>query len=228
MNHSNLIKQALLLIALILPLLSACSPQAAKEKTFDWKEEIQLHDGRKIIVERFETPGGWAEPGNKGVPQKNLIKFTDPSNPNKKYEHFVTGSSNYIMLDFEAGVPWLAIHTGPFNNHSRCPIASYEILTFKEDQWRMVPLASKPERLKDYNMLSLYSSNQPPRFDYRQENKQLNWETIQKAMELRKNPPNSSRVWKFISEEHGKPTDCFVILQNQQILNDRAIKDVRK
>jgi hypothetical protein len=46
----------LLLMALI---HTACSKQA---NTFDWKEEIQLHDGRKIIAQRLDVLGGRSEP----------------------------------------------------------------------------------------------------------------------------------------------------------------------
>ncbi|RAR70172.1 hypothetical protein AX018_11173, partial [Paracidovorax anthurii] len=41
------ILQGCLLAALLSPALAGCTPN-----TFEWKEEILLHDGRKIIAER--------------------------------------------------------------------------------------------------------------------------------------------------------------------------------
>src|SRR5450830_674898 len=51
--------------------------------TFKWKEEVLLHDGRKIIVERKDVMGGWAEPGQSGSTQQRIITFSDPDHPKK-------------------------------------------------------------------------------------------------------------------------------------------------
>jgi hypothetical protein len=100
----------LLAILFISLCLIACSKQA---NTFDWKEEIQLHDGRKIIAQRLDVLGGRSELGQEASPKERSIAFADPDNPAKTYTHKITGASNYLLLDFDKGVPWLIVHVGP-------------------------------------------------------------------------------------------------------------------
>ena len=46
--------------------------------TANWKEEVQLHDGSKIIVERSQKHGGRHEPGQKPGIKEQSIAFTLP------------------------------------------------------------------------------------------------------------------------------------------------------
>lgn len=43
-----------------------------------WKEEVLLHDGQKIIVERSQTYGGRREPGQSAPIKEHSIRFTVP------------------------------------------------------------------------------------------------------------------------------------------------------
>jgi hypothetical protein len=108
----------LLAILFISLCLIACGKQA---NTFDWKEEIQLHDGRKIIAQRLDVLGGRSELGQEASPKERNITFADPDNPAKTYTHKITGASNYLLLDFDKGVPWLIVHVGPFSTDTKCP-----------------------------------------------------------------------------------------------------------
>jgi hypothetical protein len=56
-----------------------------------WKEEVLLHDGQKIIVQRTQSYGGRSEFGQAGPIKKHSVSFTLP------------GSSQYIIWNSEFG-----------------------------------------------------------------------------------------------------------------------------
>lgn len=43
-----------------------------------WKEEVLLHDGQKMIVERSQSYGGRSEPGQSGPIKEHTIRFMLP------------------------------------------------------------------------------------------------------------------------------------------------------
>ena len=52
--------------------MSACS------QTMSWKEEVLLHDGSKIVVERSASRGGRHEIGQKPPFKDQQLRFTMP------------------------------------------------------------------------------------------------------------------------------------------------------
>jgi hypothetical protein len=162
MNQINLLKQGMLIAALSIPLLAACSDKAFAP--FDWKEEIQLHDGRKVIAERVDTYGGPREPSQSEPNTKErTIRFADPSDLKKTYTHKITGSSNYLMLDFYEGKPWLVVHVGPFSTDTRCPIGTYDTYSWDGQQWVQRSFKEKPIAFVKPNMATGYTVDAPER-----------------------------------------------------------------
>lgn len=138
-----------------LPMLGAC------DSTFKWKEEIRLHDGRIVIAERVDVLGGRHEPGQSASEKVRTINFADPSNAKKRYTHSVTGSSNYGVVDFIDGVPWMVVLVGPFSDGTKCPVGSYETITWINGGWRSVSYADLPKKIKTTNMAYGYAPDQP-------------------------------------------------------------------
>lgn len=60
------IEKITVVFLVLLPILGAC------DSTFKWKEEIRLHDGRLIFVDRVDVLGGWHEPGQ-SASKKNVL-----------------------------------------------------------------------------------------------------------------------------------------------------------
>jgi len=182
---------------------------------FRWKEEVLLHDGRKIIAERKDVMGGWAEPGQSGSTQQRIITFSDPDHPEKKYTHKIMGSSNYLLLDFEEGVPWLIVYVGPFSYETTCPIGTYETFAWAGDGWRSVSYAELPKRFNHPNMAVSYT---PDMLDPRRKGALLS------ADEIRNLILNSKRVraggsgisWRLVEKDSdGTITDCDYYRKNQ-------------
>lgn len=190
-------------VSLLLPALAGCTPN-----TFEWKEEILLHDGRRIIAERKDVAGGWTEPGQSGSTQKRTITFSDPDDPKKKYTHQITGSSNYLLLDFEKGVPWLIVSVGPFSVDTDCPIGSYETFTQVNGVWRSVSYTGLPKEFTKPNMSVTYTPDMP---DPRKKGKVLRAEEIQALLASKKRvlAGASGTTWRLVQKnDHGRPIDC--------------------
>lgn len=58
-------------------LLAACTALPANS-TDSWKEEVLLHDGQKIMVERSQTYKGRSEPGQPAPIGEHIIRFALP------------------------------------------------------------------------------------------------------------------------------------------------------
>jgi hypothetical protein len=126
-------------------------------KTMSWKEEVLLHDGSKIIAERYYNLGGYPaiESHNRealdvtvafGLPStdkkivwKNDFRDSEPE-PN---------SLNLIRLDVVKGVPYLATYPAgciAYNKWGR-PNPPQVLFKYESEQWRRIILAELPSEL---------------------------------------------------------------------------------
>jgi hypothetical protein len=206
MSRPTILKPALLLIPLTLTMLAACSSKAFEP--FDWKEEILLHDGRKVIAERVDTYGGPREPSQSEPNTKDrTIKFADPSDPKKTYTHKITGSSNYLMLDFHEGKPWLVVRVGPFSTDTRCPIGTYDTYSWSGAQWVQGAFKERPKVFSKPNMATTYTVDEPER---RRKGQILSSLEIQKILHDKKRKGSAESSWRFTDDRgDGRTTDCY-------------------
>ena len=194
------------------------APLMACSNVLHWKEEVRLSDGRTILVERTEKGGGRHEPGQRPSPQLRTIRFSDPDDPKKVYEHAVKGYSNYILLDFERGVPWMIVLIGPYSRHTNCPNESYEVLTWISNSWRRVEYKSLPDRFNKINMPNSYGQrSKDPNYN---EDPRKNNETIgaDKVSDMINQLPRraSEKSYRLVQEDgHGRPIDCVLRLQQK-------------
>jgi hypothetical protein len=190
------------LIAILLATLclSACGKPA---DTFDWKEEIQLHDGRKIVAQRLDVLGGWAEPGQERAPKERSITFSDPDNPAKTYTHTITGSSNYLLLDFENGVPWLIVYVGPFSTDTKCPNDTYDTYRWNGAGWQQMAFKNLPKKFTGPNLTDAYSD------ETRVKGKLTTAIQIRGEIERSKREFATEAIWRFVEKiGNGRPIDC--------------------
>jgi hypothetical protein len=175
---------------------------------FDWKEEILLHDGRKVVVDRVDTYGGSREPSQAEPNTKDrTIRFADPSDPKKTYSHKITGSSNYLMLDFYEGKPWLIVRVGPFSTDTRCPIGTYDTYSWDGQQWVQRSFKERPKPFIKPNMATSYTVDAPER---RRKGQLLTKEEIQKILMDKKQIGSAESSWRFTDDRgDGRTTDCL-------------------
>lgn len=136
--------------------MSACSNSTT------WKEEVLLHDGSKIIVERgFTTnPRGNREIGQSAPKAEETLQFTPPGTSqiiawNSDYGGGLQDNLQLLGLDVVKGTPYLV--TTPnrchaFNKWGR-PNPPYVVLKYDGQTWQRIDIAQLPLEIKRANVL---------------------------------------------------------------------------
>lgn len=142
--------------------MSACAGLSGHSKR--WKEEVQLHDGRVIVVERSFNLGDYSAPGSLERPALDeTLTFSLPG-ANKEivwkteFRNDVPepNSLGPLLLDIVDGVPYLA--TSPagciaYNKWGR-PNPPYILFKYINDEWKRIPLEEFPPKLVQKNLMS--------------------------------------------------------------------------
>jgi len=135
--------------------MSACSD------TVSWKEEVQLHDGSKIIVTRSQSYGGRHEVVQSAPISEHTISFTLP-NTNKplsfksEYSEDV-GRANFNLLALHIlnGTPYLVVEPNlclAYNKWGR-PNPPYLFFKYDGKEWQRIPLSEFPAEFKTINLI---------------------------------------------------------------------------
>ena len=166
-----------------------------------------LHDGRKVIVDRVDTYGGPREPGQTEPNTKErTVRFADPTDPAKTYTHKITGTSNYLMLDFYEGKPWLVVDVGPFSTDTQCPIGSYDTYSWDGNKWAQRAFKQQPQQFIKPNMATSYTVDEPER---RTKGQILSALAIQKILRDKQRIGSTEGTWRFVDTQgNGRPSDC--------------------
>jgi len=125
-----------------------------------WKEEVLLHDGRKIVVERSQTHGGRGEVGQSPI-KEHSITFTLPGTGKAitwkdEYSQDV-GHANFDLLALHImnDTPYLVMTTYgcmAYNKWGR-PNPPYVIFKYGGKVWQRIPLPELPAEFKGINLL---------------------------------------------------------------------------
>jgi len=130
--------------------------------TASWKEEVLLHDGQKIIVERSQTFGGYPtiESQEREVLAEEWV-FSVPGTKKKvvwkvDFRRPPTGTQlMLITVGFLKGTPYIA--TTPAGciayNHWKRPNPPYVFFKYDGKEWRQISLAEFPMEFKDANVV---------------------------------------------------------------------------
>lgn len=141
---------ALLLLA---SLLTACGPDVAR-----WKEEVMLHDGRMIVVERM------ASREHSGFPNANrgrYLEFELKYSPMNVMWHTDKGIQHVSFEVFD-GVPYMVLHVGnelAFCKGKADSILPIRIIKLQDGQWVDVPQENFPLDQANINLYFSYWGN---------------------------------------------------------------------
>lgn len=126
-----------------------------------WKEEVLLHDGKKIIVKRTVERGGRHELGQQPPYKEQSLRFTPPGTNQEVIweDHYSqdVGSANFLpmLLDVFEGTPYLVVHPMgclSYNKWGR-PNPPYVIFKYQGKEWRRIPLSDLPAEIKTPNLI---------------------------------------------------------------------------
>lgn len=126
-----------------------------------WQEEVLLHDGTKIIVERWHKRGGRHEITSGPPIKEHTITFTLPGTSktitwHDEYSEDV-GSANFVPLALHIlnGVPYIV--ASPYGclsyNKSGRPNPPYVIFKHGGDAWQRITIRELPAEFKTINLV---------------------------------------------------------------------------
>ena len=125
-----------------------------------WKEEVLLHDGRKIIVERSQSYGGLHEIGQPLPIKEHTITFTLPGSNNiitwtSEYGEDI-GRTNFYLLAVHAlnGTPYIVASPNlclSYNKWGR-PNPPYVFFKYDGKAWPRILLEEFPAEFQTINV----------------------------------------------------------------------------
>jgi hypothetical protein len=140
--------------------LSACAALPATGAD-SWKEEVLLHDGQKIIVERSQTYKGRSEPGQPAPIGEHTIRFSLPGSGKT-----VTWTSEYSAdigrtdfnlsaLHVKNGTPYVIAEPNlclSYNKWGR-PNPPYVVFRYDGNAWQRVTFEALPAEFTTVNVV---------------------------------------------------------------------------
>ena len=129
--------------------------------TSSWQEEVLLHDGSKIIVERWQKRGGPHSLGERPGILEYSISFKHPAS--KKTVTWKDGHSEDIQyanlhpfaFHIKDNTPYIIFMTygcKSFNKWGR-PNPPYVIFKYEKNDWKRIDMADLPPEFKNINLV---------------------------------------------------------------------------
>lgn len=126
----------------------------------NWKEEVLLHDGARIIINRSQTRGGRHEIGQPPPIKEHTISFTLPNSSKtitwtSEYGEDV-GRANFDLLAVHLlnGTPYIVVSPNLCLSYNKWGRPNPPYLFFKYDgqAWQRIALSEFPAKLKTINV----------------------------------------------------------------------------
>jgi len=149
----------MLIVGLVIG-LGACALPLGSGGT-SWQEEVRLHDGRTIVVERSQSYGGRREIGQSPPIREQVISFRVPDSRKtitwkNEYGEDI-GRANFIPIALHVlnGTPYFV--TTPnlclsYNKWGR-PNPPYVFFKYEGEAWRRISIAEFPDKFREINLL---------------------------------------------------------------------------
>jgi len=140
-------------------MMSACA-QTGRAGADSWKEEVLLHDGQKIIVERSQTYKGRSEPGQSAPIGEHTIRFNLPgtSKPitwiSEYGEDIGRTDFNLLAVHAKDGVAYVVASPNLCLAYNKWGRPNPPYVAFKQDgtQWQRIGLEALPLEFKTINV----------------------------------------------------------------------------
>jgi hypothetical protein len=130
--------------------------------TTSWKEEVLLHDGRKVIVERSykRDPFASREIGQSAPCVEDTLRFIIPDTDQEvewknDWGDQLQSNLTLLMLDFQNKTPFIATYSGycPGYNRWGRPNPPYVFFKYDGRAWQRVELEDFPQEFKKANVI---------------------------------------------------------------------------
>jgi hypothetical protein len=143
-----------------LALLASTLLVACGAEDLAWRQEVPLHDGRIVVLDRRSHIGPRAPlMQNLRMETEQMLAFTHPDTGQRIEWKIPDGLQPYV-LDFEAGVPYYVFyaHTVADYNDWECPNPPYMVFKYVSGQWQRIPFEELPARFVKPNLMPMAKS----------------------------------------------------------------------
>ena len=146
-------------MAILLTILGGSMSACAMGGT-SWKEEVLLHDGSTIIVERSFSRGGLHEPGQRSPIKEQAITFAMPGSgksvtwKSEFSEDVGRSNFNLLALDILNGTPYIVTEPNLCLSYNKWGRPNPPYVSFKYDgqTWQRISLAELPAEFRQPNV----------------------------------------------------------------------------
>jgi len=135
----------------------ACAAGAAGDS---WQEEVLLHDGQRILIERSQTYGGGSEIGQDAPVADHTIKFTVPKGQqtlvwNSPFDREVGRTSlRLLAVHSKDGAAYVVTEPNlclSYNKWGR-PNPPYVIFKWESNNWQRIGIEALPQEFSTMNV----------------------------------------------------------------------------
>lgn len=140
--------------------LNACTGRLAYSSS-SWEEEVLLHNGATLIVERSQSYGGRHEINQSSSVKEHTITFRLPDSGKaiswtSEYSPEL-GRTNFNLLALHIldGAPYLVVEPNlclSYNKWGR-PNPPYVFFRYRENEWQRISLSEFPAEFKTINLI---------------------------------------------------------------------------
>ena len=201
-------------------LMSACAQAGKAAGAGDsWKEEVLLHDGQKIIVERSQTYGGRHEIGQ-AVPEKeHTIRFRIPNSTGQLFwtseysEELGRTNFNLLALHIKQGIPYLVADPNlclSYNKWGR-PNPPYVFFKYDGKEWQRIGISEVPTEFKTINLIV----NNSRLFEIKESSKDAGYVPFESVIKINDNlrqPELKTILREPLLKDGSSMTSCEVLI----------------
>jgi hypothetical protein len=143
----------------LIGMLAAGFAMSACGRTIEWKQEVPLHDGRVIVIERESEQGGYDPFVGMRMETAQTLSFVHPATGERVRWKLPTGLLPH-MLDFDKATPYyvLIAHTVADYNKWGCPNPPYMVFRYTGKDWERISFEQLPTPFVTPNLISMAKS----------------------------------------------------------------------
>lgn len=155
-------RRTLLAIGLVMG-LSACIGAVGASGTGGdtWQEEVLLHDGQKMLIERNQTYGGRSEPAQGGPIADHTIRFIVPKGQqtitwNSPYDRDIGRTSFFLLaVHVKDQVPYVVAEPNLCQSYNKWgrPNPPYVIFKWETNSWQRIGIEALPKEFTTTNVI---------------------------------------------------------------------------
>jgi len=183
-----------------LGVVSGCSGK----QTYQWQEEVLLHDGRVIVIDRSVRTG--EVPVEIGQPPGESDYTLTFNASDGKSVTWDGGRDRFVpmILDFVDGVPYVVAlgATGLVYPVEGCPAPPYFFFRWRAGEWERIPYGDFPKALRDANLTAGLTYRTP--FNEKVARRELVTRDDVRMLLRTANPEG-----KMVLEDAPTPMDCL-------------------